>query len=435
MEIESSVIETGVDKLVNIVKERGRIALADAAKELGVSATVIQEWANFLAEDGTISIKFKSAKPYLIDRKLFDKESSSIFAKAYEEFIDFIAEQITEESLKNDFNSAFMAFKRKKINPESEMDYLLNSYSKFLGPLVEKIKNEMGHEQTENIFENAYNKIKEKYGNDPAIEQILNTVPRSILEVEKFNMLTNEEIKKVAKELKRIEMMKSDFTNIAAHELRTPLVPIMGFLERLLKDPGKFKLTNEVQENLEICLRNAKKLNKLVEDILSISKLESGAMKFYMKTMDVRRIARNVRADFLESAKRKKLDLNIKLPPKLPKVEGDEQMITQVLSNLVQNAIKFTDRGSITISAVQKGDKVLFQVKDHGIGIDKNEIPRLFGKYYQIIASARKQMGTGLGLAICKEIVQKHNGSIWLESELGKGSSFYFTLPVKNNRK
>ena len=110
-------------------------------------------------------------------------------------------------------------------------------------------------------------------------------------------------------------------------------------------------------------------------------------------------------------------------------VNGDEQRITQVLTNLVADAIKFTDNGSITMFANKKENKVLIQVKDTGSGIDEEDIPKVFTKYYQASIGTKKR-GTGLGLAICKKIVENHNGRIWVKSNLGEGSSFYFTLPI-----
>ena len=123
--------------------------------------------------------------------------------------------------------------------------------------------------------------------------------------------------------------------------------------------------------------------------------------------------------------------LNLKLPSQLPAIKGDEQRIIQVLTNLVDNAIKFTEKGSIIISAKRSNSGVLVQVEDTGIGIDKRHISKLFDKYYQVTSAEHIQKGTGLGLAICKEIIKKHNGRIWAESRgIGNGSTFCFTLPI-----
>ncbi|MEK6983590.1 MAG: HAMP domain-containing sensor histidine kinase [Nanoarchaeota archaeon] len=432
MDIGSNIIETGVDRLLKLVKERGRILLIDAAKEIEVSSNEILEWVNLLGEEGAISIEYRQKKPYLVEKRLAKEEDYLTLKEAYRKFAEAIIKRITINSLKAEINMSFESLARKldafgTIENES---LLHNSYSKFFEAAVKKAKLQFGNEELERIFKNAYNSVKKKYGNFPVFMQIFKAVPRGILEMERFDLLSKEEVEKVAKEMKRIEIMKSDFSNIAAHELRTPIVPIIGFLERLLKSPRKFKLTKLVQKQLEICLRNAKRLDSLVDDILSVSKLESGEMKFSFKNLNLKKIINNVKADFSSLAKKKKVRLNLKLPSKLPEIKGDEQRISQVLTNLIENAFKFTNRGSVTILAGKNGRKVVVQVKDTGIGIDQREIPKLFEEYFQIAPIENKQIGTGLGLAICKKIIRKHNGEIWVESELGKGSSFYFALPI-----
>lgn len=326
----------------------------------------------------------------------------------------------------------FTTVEKRIFSNEKEFPMAIDKINKLISNLYTYSTQILGASKTEEIFNSAFNEIKRKYIDIPKFAETVRALPQGILEVEKFSLLSKEELEEVSKKLAKIDTMKSEFTNIAAHELKTPLVPITGFLSILLKDRKKFKLTKRVQEHLEICLRNAKRLNSLIEDILSISKLESGEMKFYMENLNLKKIIDNAQKDLLYLAKEKNLSLNLKLPQYLPLVRGDEQRITQVLINLINNAIKFTNKGSITISAKQTGNKIIIQVKDTGIGIDKNDIPKLFIKYYQgSVSQTKKQKGLGLGLAICKEIIKQHKGAIWVESELGKGSSFYFTLPIR----
>ena len=433
MGIGSNIIETGIDRLISIVNEKGRISLADVKKELKFSENVLQEWVTSLQEDGVINVEYQSAKPYLVKRNLFDKEQSTILAKAYRVFVQDIREQITAEPLKIEFDSLLKVLSKKlhsSIRGEKE-NLLRNSYSKFFESIISKIKLQFGAEETEKIFKNAYKKVEKRFHHATTITYILRAVPKGTLDVERFDMLTKEEVERVAKELQKLEMMKSEFSNIAAHELRTPLTPIIGFLDRLVKDPKKFKLTEEVKQDLEICLRNAKRLNLLVEDILSMSKLQSGEMKFNMMNLDLKKIIYNVQKDLLGMARKKKLSIKVILSSVLPNIEGDEQRITEVLTNLVDNAIKFSDKGVISISAKRKNNEVEVQVKDQGIGIDKKDIIKLFQTYYQVRSSVGKRVGSGLGLALSKKIIEKHGGKIGVESDLGKGSSFYFTLPIK----
>lgn len=237
-----------------------------------------------------------------------------------------------------------------------------------------------------------------------------------------------EELRKAHEKLKSVDRLKTEFMNIAAHELKTPLVPMVGYLHLIDKE----KLSKDDRESIEIAIRNTKRLQRLVEDILDIAKLESKVMKFNMEELRVTTIAKDAVASAAPFAKQKKLALNTKIPQKFSPVHGDAGRLTQVLTNLLNNAIKFTDKGSVTLAASRKKGKVVFEVTDTGIGISRKDQPKLFTKFYQADTSAkRKYSGTGLGLAICKEIVKAHNGTIWVRSRLGHGSTFGFSLPTK----
>jgi|GEM_PF-3336189 len=239
----------------------------------------------------------------------------------------------------------------------------------------------------------------------------------------------NMELKRFNRELKKMDMLKSEFMNIGAHELKTPLIPIVGYLDMMSKEKN---LTSEQRNEIAICLRNAKRLQALVQDILDISKLESRAMKFDMQEMDLRKILMNTFTDMKSAAKDKGLQLKVSLPQKPLKVMGDPYRLTQVTENLVNNAIKFTDSGHIAIEASRGNGNVLVEVKDTGVGVSRKDLSKLFTKFFQADTSAkRKYGGSGLGLAICKSIVEEHKGRIWAKSKPGKGSTFAFSLPGK----
>lgn len=240
-------------------------------------------------------------------------------------------------------------------------------------------------------------------------------------------------ISSLCKELKSLDRLKDIFTATAAHELKTPIVPIKGFLSMIGKNPGKYGLNEKAQEYVNICLENTKRLEVLINDVLDISKLEAGEMKFEMADVDLNRLIKNIVTNFLPLIEEKKLALNINISEKLLLVYGDPYRISQALNNLIDNAIKFTDKGSITINAKFIGKDIQIDVIDMGIGIKKENIPRLFKKFSQIGASTtRKEKGTGLGLVICKRIIEAHHGKIWAKSEgLEKGSTFSFSLPIK----
>ncbi len=170
----------------------------------------------------------------------------------------------------------------------------------------------------------------------------------------------------------------------------------------------------------------------MVEDILDISKLESKVMKFDIGKVQLSQVVGDAVASAQPFADKKKISLQAKVPKNLPMVKGDAGRLTQVMTNLINNAIKFTDEGGVTVTMKAEGRKIVARVKDTGIGMKKSEVPKLFTKFYQTDSSSkRKYGGSGLGLAICKEIVKFHKGKIWVTSTLGRGSTFHFTLPIK----
>ncbi|MEW6592735.1 MAG: HAMP domain-containing sensor histidine kinase [Candidatus Hadarchaeota archaeon] len=236
------------------------------------------------------------------------------------------------------------------------------------------------------------------------------------------------EIRKAHEKLKSVDKLKTEFMNIAAHELKTPLVPMVGYLHLI----DKKKLDSEDRENLDIAIRNTQRLQRLVADILDIAKLESKVMKFNIEDIQLTTPIKDAVSSAAPFAKEKKIYLRANVPEKLPAVQGDAMRIAQVLTNLLNNAIKFTDKGGVTLSAKKSGKNVLVEVADTGIGIGRKDVSKLFTKFYQADTSGkRKYGGTGLGLAICKEIVKAHKGDIWVKSKLGKGSTFAFRLPLK----
>lgn len=237
------------------------------------------------------------------------------------------------------------------------------------------------------------------------------------------------EIRRAHEKLKSLDKLKTEFLNMVAHELKTPLVPMVGYLQLIDKN----KLDPEDRENLEIAIRNTKRLQLLVSDILDIAKLESKVMKFNMENIQLTNIIQDTVANAMAFAKEKKLYIRTYVPKELPIVYGDPNRIAQVLTNLLNNAIKFTDKGGVTINARREGNFVMVEVVDTGIGIAKKDISKLFKKFSQLDSSgSRKYGGTGLGLAISKEIIKAHKGKIWASSPgHGKGSTFAFILPIK----
>lgn len=235
------------------------------------------------------------------------------------------------------------------------------------------------------------------------------------------------ERRNIEDELKKSEKLKTEFMNIAAHELKSPVTPIKGYLDLIISD----KDTSEKVKNwAKVSLRNSERLLKLVNDILDVSRLDTDTMRFEMEKIDTVKILDEIAEDMKPTIESKNLKLEKKIPRELPKIMGDKNRLPQVLKNLFVNAIKFTDNGSITLEAEKKENHILISIRDTGIGIPKDELKKIFTKFYQAYTGDdRKNEGTGLGLFICKEIIQRHNGQIWAESEIGKGSDFIIKIP------
>jgi signal transduction histidine kinase len=243
---------------------------------------------------------------------------------------------------------------------------------------------------------------------------------------------TRIELDKTYKELKRLDKMKAEFMNISAHELKTPLIPIIGYLDMVIR--GEMgKINTKEKESLAIALRSAQRLQRLVSDILNISKLETGTMKFYIDDVSLTVLLSNLVESMMPFANEKKIKLTSRIDKNLPVIKGDISRITEIFENLISNAIKFTERGEVLIESKIEGKNIIISVRDSGIGMSREFIKKkLFKKFQQEDSTERRKYGgTGLGLAICKSIAERHKGRIWVESEIGKGSTFYVSLPIK----
>jgi signal transduction histidine kinase len=243
-----------------------------------------------------------------------------------------------------------------------------------------------------------------------------------------------------ATQLKEMDAAKEEFAAMITHELKTPLVPIVGYSE-LLVDGTLGELTSAQKEKIQLMHNSAVSLSKLISDLLDIRKLEMGKMKFDVIEIPVRDIVEPVVDSFLPLAGAKQVALTCAIEvgdtnPE-PMLACDPKRLQQVLNNLLSNAIKFVPEktGSIQVSATSKLGSVEFAVKDNGIGIPEDKQASLFRKFYQVDTSLRREVGgSGLGLAISKGIVEAHNGKIWFESKPGTGSTFYFSIPTGDKK-
>lgn len=233
-------------------------------------------------------------------------------------------------------------------------------------------------------------------------------------------------------QLKKLDKIKTDFLNVTSHELRTPMASIKGYIQMLLKQKLG-EITEEQKKALDVVLRNTDRLDNLIQDILDISRLESGTMKFIPEKTDLRKMMNEISETMQSSADLKNIKINTKAEEDLPDITVDQSRIKQVIMNLVNNAIKFSPDGSIVnIQAKKEKDDILFEVQDFGRGIPKNKQKKIFDMFYQVDSSKDKKFrGVGLGLSISRGIVNVHGGRVWVDSEVGKGSTFRFNLPVK----
>ena len=222
------------------------------------------------------------------------------------------------------------------------------------------------------------------------------------------------------------DKMQQEFINIAAHELRTPVQPLLGIadlLEMNSKDSEKIEIT---RPELEMIIRNAKRLERLSSDILEVSRIESQSLKLNKEIVDMNDIVRNVLLDansFIPSDKKVEI---LAVPSKEQvNVFADKHRLFEVVSNIVNNASKFTDSGTITVRVEKKDDNAVVSVSDTGRGIDPEVVPRLFTKF-----ASKSVTGTGLGLFISRSIVEAHGGMIWAENNSDKGATFTFSLPL-----
>jgi signal transduction histidine kinase len=239
------------------------------------------------------------------------------------------------------------------------------------------------------------------------------------------------ERKKVERKLKEAIEAKSQFMSMVSHELRVPLASIKESIAIVL-DGVIGRITKEQRDCLDIAKRNVDRLNRLIGDLLDFNKLEAGKMNFEMQANNANEIAKEVYDTMLPVAKEKGINLVLELDGSLPRASFDKDKVNQVLSNLVNNALKFTEEGSITIATSKREDTIQISVSDTGCGIKKEDLPRLFHEFEQLeTVGIEKTRGTGLGLAISKEIITRHSGEIRAESELGKGTTFFFTLPIQ----
>jgi two-component system, OmpR family, phosphate regulon sensor histidine kinase PhoR len=230
--------------------------------------------------------------------------------------------------------------------------------------------------------------------------------------------------------LKELEIIRQDFVANVSHELRTPLTTIKGYAETLLEGALKEDVAFQF---VQVIKRHTDRLTKIVEDLLMLSKIESKEFQLKIEFISLPDFINDV-IDFVkEVAEKKEISISQSKITSSQAVGADRNYLEQIFINLLDNAIKYThEGGKVTISAIEKDKReIQFSIEDDGMGIPREDIPRIFERFYRVDKGRSQELGgTGLGLSIVKHLVQAHGGRVWVESQLGEGSTFYFTLPI-----
>jgi len=230
-------------------------------------------------------------------------------------------------------------------------------------------------------------------------------------------------------ELRRLERVRRDFVANVSHEFKTPLTAIQGFAETLLSGALDDKANR--QRFVEIIREHARRLARLTDDLLKLSRIEAGRLELEIRPIRVEALVNGCVETARLNAQARGLEIHVDLEKDTPAVRGDGAQLGEVLQNLLDNAQQYTPSGGkIEVKARSNGQEVVFTVTDTGIGIPESDLERIFERFYRVDAArSREAGGTGLGLAIARHIVEAHGGRIWVESAVGQGSRFHFSIP------
>ena len=281
-----------------------------------------------------------------------------------------------------------------------------------------------------NMFLSIYRDITQRKLQEEELKKAKDKLETQAWGLERTNAgikVLYKELEEKAREISKLAQVKSAFTSMVSHELRTPLGALKESVSQVLE--GLLgTLTADQRKFLEIAKRNVDRLARLITEVLDFQTLEIGKMVFKIQDNDINEVIEETKETMNIIAKEKCLDFILNLDKGLPKIKFDRDKISQVLSNLVNNSLKLTEKGNITISTTRGNNIIQVSVKDTGPGIKEEDMPRLFQHYEQL---ERRTGGTGLGLAISMEIIKAHGGKIWAESTFGKGATVHFLLPIE----
>lgn len=236
-----------------------------------------------------------------------------------------------------------------------------------------------------------------------------------------------DELQRAYDDLAELDRLKSDFVSVASHELRTPLAVILGYASFLREE-----VSGEAGEQLSIVLQSAMRLRSIIDDMVNLRHVDTGESQLQRDIFSMKELISEVTNEFVQLAKAKQQTVTLDLPDDPLNIDADRQKIYLVLANILSNAVKFTPgAGRVQVSAYRKGEEIWIAVMDTGVGIPERDYQRIFDRFYQVEPSlTRRYEGMGLGLSIAKSMVELHEGRIWVDSVVGKGSRFTIVLPV-----
>ncbi len=261
--------------------------------------------------------------------------------------------------------------------------------------------------------------------------QLFEKVYRSSQQLELKVQDRTKQLASALDEVKKISKTKSEFVSAVSHELRTPLTSIKGYASILMT--GKVgAIPEKVKERLEKINKHSDNLVKLINDLLDISRIESGRVEMKFENCNVHGLIDNLRDLLAPQMKEKNISFELKIDSRIPDLLVDSSQFERVFINLLSNAIKFTpEGGTVTLRGQRQGGEILFEVSDTGIGISQEDMPKLFDEFYRVENEINLNVkGTGLGLSLVKHIIEAHNGKIWVTSKVNEGTTFHFTLPL-----
>jgi signal transduction histidine kinase len=320
-----------------------------------------------------------------------------------------------------------------KINKNNEIGDLASAFNDMTRDLKKSRSQILQHEKEleskiQQRTKDLQNKVDELNSTKTAILNMMEDTD----DVNRNLIATQTDLKKIVKQLKEVDAKKDEFISIAAHELKTPLTSIRGFAD-LLQNPEISKDPEKRRKYFEIIKNDTTRLGKLITDILDLSRVDLGTLKLNKTDVKIDELVKSLREQMDVIIKEKGITPVYEVEKNLPSIKTDVNRLIQVLSNLIVNAVKYTEKGGrITIRIFRRANNFIFSVQDTGIGISKEDLPKIFERFYQADSSYTRQVGgTGLGLAIAKEIINTMGGSISVTSTKGKGAMFIFNIPIK----